>query len=288
MLPGQSPAIASVVDFDPGSFRDRTGRVFTYQGAVYRGLSADALSHWQTLRAKSFFGEFTRSGKLVETEEVDDWQVANPEQEQPWAGVLKHRLIPFISYAYEWPFGMLRDAALVQLELLAAALSEGMIIKDASPYNVQWEGARPVFIDIPSFVPYTQGASWVAYRQFCQLFLYPLMLQAYKNVPFQPWLRGSIDGIEPRQCWDLMSLRDLLRPGVLLDTWLHSRMVARHADTHRDVGGELRRAGFAPEMIQANVARLTKVVGKLRWRQAQSAAWRRNAADGSSGTWAQT
>ena len=27
------------------------------------------------------------------------------------------------------------------------------------------------------------------------LFLYPLMLQAYKGVPFQPWLRGSIEGI---------------------------------------------------------------------------------------------
>ena len=33
------------------------------------------------------------------------------------------------------------------------------------------------------------------YRQFCMLYLYPLLLQALKGVRFQPWLRGSLDGI---------------------------------------------------------------------------------------------
>ena len=70
-----------------------------------------------------------------------------------------------------------------------------MILKDSSAYNIQWNGAQPVFIDIPSFEVLGQGEPWVGYRQFCELFLYPLMLQAYKGVDFRPWLRGSIDGI---------------------------------------------------------------------------------------------
>ena len=36
------------------------------------------------------------------------------------AGVLRHERIPFVSYPYEWTFSMLKDAALVQLDLLLA------------------------------------------------------------------------------------------------------------------------------------------------------------------------
>jgi len=35
---------------------------------------------------------------------------------------LEHERIPFVSYRYEWTFSMLRDAALVHLDLLLAAL----------------------------------------------------------------------------------------------------------------------------------------------------------------------
>ena len=100
---------------------------------------------------------------------------------------------------------MLRDAALLQLELLAAALAEGMTLKDATPFNVQWIGCRPVFIDLLSFRRRQPGEPWVGYRQFCELFLYPLLLEAYKGVPFQPWLRGRIDGIPPRDFLRLLA-----------------------------------------------------------------------------------
>lgn len=56
------------------------------------------------------------------------------------------------------------------------------------------------------------GEPWGGYRQFCQAFLYPLLLQAYRNVPFQPFLRGSIEGIPAAVCSRLMSLYRSLRP----------------------------------------------------------------------------
>ena len=111
---------------------------------------------------------------------------------------------------------MLKDAALLHLALMRDALDEDFILKDSSPYNVQWRGAQPVFIDIPSFEPLGTGEPWVGYRQFCELMLYPLMLQAYRGVDFRPWLRGRIDGIPAEQMRRLLSRRDLLRPGVLL------------------------------------------------------------------------
>ena len=46
---------------------------------------------------------------------------------------------------------MLRDAALLQLRVTREASKADLALKDATPYNVQWRGARPVFIDVGSF-----------------------------------------------------------------------------------------------------------------------------------------
>ena len=119
--------------------------------------------------------------------------------------MLEHEKLPFVSYPYEWSFEMLRDAALLQLDLVIAALDEGIGLKDASAYNLQWKGAAPVFVDVASFYKRSDGEPWVGYRQFCQMFLYPLLVQAYRDVPFQPWMRGNIDGMDAEVCLNLLS-----------------------------------------------------------------------------------
>ncbi len=259
------------MELEPGSFRDRDSRVFYSAGDVYRELSQRGLEDWERLEQTELFKHFTHERRLVETERVDG--------ESPnvlagsAAGLLKHARVPFVSYAYEWPFGMLRDAARLTLELLSAAIDEDMVLKDATPYNVQWRGARPVFIDIPSFVRLEPGEAWPGYRQFCELFLYPLFLTAYRGVSFHPWLRGSIDGISSEECWRLCSARDLLRPGVLVRVWLQSRLDARHARqglAGSDVKRGLRDAGFHKELIQANAKKLLGLCSKLRWEPAGS------------------
>jgi hypothetical protein len=265
-----SQRLASVLDYDPGSFRDRTGRVFISDGSVYRGLNEAAFAHWQALSQSRLFERFTTEGKLVRTREVDADELTDLRDGHGWHGVLQHERIPFVSYAYEWCFGMLKQAAILQLELLAAALAENFTLKDASPYNIQWRGTQPVFIDIPSFVKLQPGDCWAGYRQFCQLFLYPLLLAAYKGIPFHPWLRGSIEGIQPHECRQLMSWRDCLRPGVMTHVVLHNALATRYGNTQRNVGGELRQAGFRRELIEANVRGLLKLIRKLHWRPPQS------------------
>jgi hypothetical protein len=190
-----------------------------------------------------------------------------------WAGVLAHERVPFVSYPYEWPFGMLKDAALLQLDLLEAALARDLILKDSSPYNVQFRGAQPTFIDVGSFERLRPGEPWIGYRQFCMLFLYPLMLRAFKDVPFRPWLRGSIDGITPAEMRNLLSLRDRLRRGVLTHVVLHARLEARHADRAREVKKEIKQVGFRKELIEANVRKLRKLVGRLDWTPDAGAVW---------------
>jgi hypothetical protein len=248
---------------DPGSFRDRQGRVYDDGDRVLRGLSARGLESWNALEHSNLFRRFTDANKLVRTRQIDAETVPAALAADGWAAVLEHERIPFISYPSEWCFGMLRDAALLHLELMEAALDEDLILQDATPFNVQWRGARPVFIDTPSLVPLAPGQPWVGYRQFCEQFLYPLMLQAYRAVSFQPWLRGSLEGISADQMRGLVSWRDLLRPGVLLHVCLQARFQARYRASDCDVWRDLRDAGFGKEFVHANVRRLTRLVRGL-------------------------
>lgn len=248
---------------EPGSFRDPHSRVFTTSDGVLRTLSEQGLADWEAFAASELFPRLVAEGKLVATERVEGDVDLPAELIETAAGVLRHERVPFVSYPYEWSFGMLRDAALLQLELLEAALAENIILKDSSPYNLQWRGSRPIFIDTGSFERLPQGEPWLGYRQFCMLFLYPLLLQAYKGVAFQAWLRGSIEGIEPQQFRNLMSLRDLFRPGVFTHVYLHSRLERRRAGTARDIKRQLRAAGFKKELIVANVQRLRRLVRRL-------------------------
>ena len=255
---------------EPGSFRDRNSKVFYGVNAVFRGLSEMALKEWDALSSTTFFPTFMAGGKVVNTERVDPTGDLALALADDWAAVLKHEIITFISYPYEWAFGMLKDAALLHLELLFVALGEGMTIKDSSAFNVQWGGAKPIFIDVSSFERLTPGEPWVGYRQFCQMFLYPLFLQAYKNVSFHSWLRGSIDGITPEECNSLMSARDLLRPGVFMHVYFQSKMQGKYAQTQRDTKGDLRAAGFNKDLIKANVRSLESTIRGLTWKRASS------------------
>ena len=260
---------------DPGSFRDPESRVLLGADAVYRVLSARGHSDWRALAESATFARFTAAGSLIGTEECEEPAIPaaiarNGGGESMLAagvaGVLRHDRIPFVSYPYEWSFSMLRDAALLQLDLLLSALDDGLILKDASPYNVQWRGARAVFVDIGSFERLREGEPWAGYRQFCSLFLNPLLLQAYRGIPFQPWLRGSIDGIAPADADRCFSLRDHFRRGVLTHVHVHARLERRNAArAGAEVKRELRDARFSSELIRANARRLRKLVARLEW-----------------------
>ncbi len=261
----------SVLNYEPGSYRDREARVFYDDaGCVCRALSASALTEWTALRETKFFPQAVEKGQVVGTEEVPHFETDFANSFDDWSGLLKHDVIPFVSYPFEWSFGMLQDAALLHLDLLSAALDEDFTIKDGTAYNVQWVGTRPVFIDVSSFERLVIGQPWAGYRQFCQTFLYPLLLQAYKNVPFHPWLRGCLDGISPQACWNLMSFRDLFRRGVPSHVFLHAWAQSHRAFDEVDPKPALAAAGFDKQVIRRNVQGLQRLVRGLRWKSPTS------------------
>jgi hypothetical protein len=250
---------------EPGSFRDADSTVLYTDERVFRALSPAGLVSFEALERSRLFERFGGDGRLVGTRRADGAADVPALRTEEVAALLEHERVPFVSYPYEWPFGMLRDAALLQLDLLLAALDEDLILKDSSPYNVMWRGARPTFVDVGSFERLPEGEPWIGYRQFCMLFLYPLMLQAYKGLPPQAWLRGAIDGIPPADMSAVMSARDVIRRGVLTHVRLHARLERRHGERPREVKRELSRAGFNKKLIRANVSKLRKLVTRLDW-----------------------
>lgn len=256
--------------FEPGSFRDRDGRVFYLESVVHRGLAESAWADWQALSESRFFERATAAGKIVGTTEAELGEAELRSLSADWVGALRHERIPFVSYPYEWSFSELQDAALLQLELVESALLEGLTLKDCSSFNIQWFGSSPVFIDIASFQRRPEGEPWIGYLQFCQLFLYPLMLCAYKGIDFRPWLRGALDGITPEDLQRLMSSRDLLRPGVFKHVYIQAKLRQRTRDARHSVRRQLQDAGFSHQLILNNVRQLRKLVAGLEWRPPES------------------
>lgn len=241
---------------DPGSFRDPASRIVLDDERVIRLLDQRGLGGWRALAATDFFRTAVAEGLLIETTELDD-----PPQGS--AGALSHPRLPFISYPYEWTFSMLRDAAILQLDLLEGSLSAGLTIKDATPYNIQFVAGRPVFIDVGSFEEYRKGEPWIGYRQFTRQFLFPLMLRAWVGVPFQPWLRGDLEGLTSAQMARLLPWRKRFNPSALLHVRLQAKMEARMGD--RSVRRELSEAGFSADLILANVRKLRSLIEGLEW-----------------------
>ncbi len=238
---------------DPGSFRDPASRVVIDGDIVMRLLDERGLEGWRALSATDFFRNAVAEGRLIDSVEI--------EPPDGSAGALRHPRLDLITYPYEWTFSMLRDAALLQLDLLEGALSAGLTIKDATPYNIQFVDGRPMFIDIGSFETYRKGEPWIGYRQFTRQFLFPLMLRAWVGVPFQPWLRGDLEGPTPDQMSKLLAGRKRFNTSALLHVRLQARMESRMAD--RAMRQELSEAGFSAEMILANVKKLRSLVETL-------------------------
>jgi SAM-dependent methyltransferase len=249
-----------VTAYEPGSFRDPDSAVFRSDGKVLRGLSSQAAADWDRLSATAFFPRLTESGQIVRTTAYDGDAPPSPRG-QPWARVLEHEPIPVISYPYEWPFAMLRAAAALHLEVLAAALDENLSLKDGTAYNVQFVGSRPTFIDIGSFEAST--GPWPGYRQFCQTMLFPLLVQAHVGVPYQPFLRGAIDGLTPSDVAGMFSGVRRFRKGVLRNVTLHSLLERKVTTASETVKADLKSSGFSTELAKATTKNLLKLVNGL-------------------------
>ncbi len=132
------------------SFRDPSGFMFRREGVLYRQVNQHYKSQYDQLVASGLLAELAKSGLVVESAEVD----VEPSIPELSYKILQPKELPFISYPYEWSFSQYKDAALATLTIVKKALEKGFSLKDASAYNIQFQGFQPTLIDTLSFEPY--------------------------------------------------------------------------------------------------------------------------------------
>ena len=160
------------------SYKDRDGFIFKHRGNYYRCINASYFPDYELLMQGGLYTLLTKKKWLVPHEEV----TSDTEFDIAGTKIILPQQITFISYPYEWSFAMWQDAALLTLNIAKESIEKGMMLKDATPFNIQFVNGSPIFIDTLSFEEYDAAKPWVAYRQFCECFIAPLLLQQYCHV----------------------------------------------------------------------------------------------------------
>ena len=143
------------VRFHPLSFQDEAGRLFQWRGGLYRGISAGKTPFFVNLLQGAAGRELIADGLLIETE-------VTPYALEGFELVVSHRLLPFASYPFEWSTAMFKAACLTIINLAVGLARHDLMLKDAHPWNVLFDGCRPVWIDLTSIISAQGSRIWPA------------------------------------------------------------------------------------------------------------------------------
>jgi hypothetical protein len=242
------------------SFRDGSNRLFEIDGRLIRGFDEEAGAVFRQADEIGLLPGLVDSGFLVPFEYVAG---SDHRQVEPNAVVIESKRLPFVSQPSEWSFSMLKDAALLTLDVNLRCLDGGFILKDASAFNVTFDGSEPVFMDHGSFSSIGESGIWAAYGQFVDHFLAPLMLEAYAGVPFQPRLRGNVDGIPLREANALLRGSARRRKGVLTHIALRSRLEGSASKLAADDRMQVAATSLPRQSIKATMSKVRALIARM-------------------------
>ena len=244
------------------SFRDNSGFVFQKNGLFYRQINQVYKQHYDFLISSGLYSNLTKKRYLIPHEEITLSDSSSPQVYK----IIKPEQLTFISYPYEWSFSMLKDAALLTLEIQKIALQAGMFLKDASAYNVQFTAdARPIFIDTLSFEKYDNASAWVGYGQFCRHFLAPLALMSYTDVSLNQLLELHLDGVPLALTTKLLPLKTYVNTGLYLHLHLHAKVQGKSVEKEGVKSQKVKEQTHSVASLLKITNHLISTIKSLRW-----------------------
>lgn len=177
---------------------DECAEIFRRDGRIFRGIYPGWGEYYRAILAE--LNQLPAASEIVTTVDI------GPDNDGSFERLFEHEPITFVTYPHEWTPEMLRDAALFHVDLFGKLADKGLILKDWHPYNILFQGTKPVFVDFPSVircedltkVPYLASAKtrrrprglglfekylYEMYRRMCQpYFMLPLHLMAQGDV----------------------------------------------------------------------------------------------------------
>lgn len=245
------------------SFRDPAGFIFSYKQQVYRQVNHAGQKDYDLFISSGLYDALHEKGLIVPHTEVK--KTAQFTADERCYKILQPDQIPFISYPYEWSFSQLKDAALLTLKIQRLALKHGMILKDASAYNVQFIGKKPVFIDTLSFKKYEAGEPWDGYKQFCEHFVAPLAVARYTSYDVLKFLQTSLEGMPLGTACSLLPRRARFGKGLLAHLFLHSASQKRYENFVSEKGtAAVPKRKVTPFALEGLMASLERTIQTLR------------------------
>jgi hypothetical protein len=89
---------------------------------------------------------------------------------------------------------------------------KGLTLQDGHPWNILFDGTKPVYIDASSIVTARDDILWAPYQQFCNFFLFPLYLYAAGCDRAARWLsRDYLAGVTDHDLLGALPLSFKLR-----------------------------------------------------------------------------
>jgi len=250
------------------SYKDPSGHIFSKDGQIYRSVFEKGTADFEAARNAGIHEQLIGAGLLIAHNEVH-------QEEAPPGTVycLHHPRLPFISYPWEWPFSILKDAALLHLDIMESIIPKGFWLRDASAFNVQYDGKGLRLIDTLSIGRRVPDSPWVAYGQFCSHFLAPLALAAYGDVRTLSLWRAYIDGYPLDLVRRLIPVWKLFKPGLFMHLFLHARFQAA-ADRKENIGqsNRTKKPKLHDDALIALIRSLRMTISGIKWKR-KSAIW---------------
>jgi hypothetical protein len=217
--------MSQLINHHPASFRDPSGFIYEKDGTIYRFVSTTYQKDYELLHQSGLADELLKKKLLLPFTEVTE----NHTGKAGWYKTLQPQQLPFLSYAWEWSFEQLKDAALTTLTICRLALQKGMILKDATATNVQLVDGRYKLIDTLSFETYNEGEPWVAYRQFCECFLNPLLIAVHTGMEVHKLMLSYADGVPASVTAKLLPLKTKFNAVLYLHVHLQAKMSGKQS-----------------------------------------------------------
>jgi SAM-dependent methyltransferase len=151
-----------------------SARLFEWEGGLYRAVRPEKAPLFQRLLDEGMLASLVEKELMVPTEKAALSLPGYPL-------VFKHARLPFVTYPFEWPAAALKEAGLLQARLNRALAPHGLTCVDAHPWNVLFDGAKPLFVDLGSIATLDEVNLDGLMDEFNAFHLFPLCLMQHQQ-----------------------------------------------------------------------------------------------------------
>lgn len=258
------------------SYRDPENAAVVIDDRWYRVAAPESAAALMRLKESAVYSSLVGHGAIVEFEPAsaqDEPMVLSRYREATGrevtfgSRVFAVETVDLITYPWEWPDHLLQAAGLLTLDIREQLLTLGLDLKDASAFNIQFRGMRPLLIDIGSIEAWRPNPTWNPTRQFVEHFINPLAVGSGRHLTAAgAWDLSHRKGLRSEVARSLMPRRLRWRPAL----WVlqaSTKPVADHAPVETKYA---ERAQENPELALKATQSLTRRLRKQTLRLSRS------------------